>query len=378
MFLLPDPLCDARQLSAATLLWFDAPIMASIPPTIVTKDAFEIVDLAQERQPEWWPRLRFALDGWSVAHEGARKARRVLEPVADRLKSAWMVYPADSAAMERADALIRESTFGLDELSRMIEPGLAGGELLRAALLDGWLEAGEDLDAFYKSCASIFARGSFQRRLVQAYLLRFAAFGETPSALLLSNERLLPLLERFAPAEPQQRQRSGSGPDDVVAFEIFRQILSPQLDPLDEHRVQVVAQILADRTSELEALKGQCDRLSEQIASTPAEDLSRTVEVFVRRHVADDIASVLRLSGRAREEFIAQLLVDRVGWVAALTATTGVAAGGPPGVSLAGGVAVIATLISKGFDVGWSHHKELRDNPYRLFRHVGSALPGAG
>lgn len=290
------------------------------------------------------------------------------------MKSVWMVYAADSAAMSRADALIQESGFPTDDLAHMIEPGLGAGELLRAALLDGWLEAGQDLEAFYERCASIFARETFQRRLIQAYLLRFAAFQSMPSTLLLNNERLLPFLERFAPEERDESteaERSGAVSDDVTAFEIFRQLLSPRLDPLDEGRVQTVAQILADRADELEALKTQCGRLSEQVAGSSIEDLSKTVETFLRRHVADDVASVLRLSSRAKEEFLAQLLMDKVGWIAALTIASGTAAGAPPGVSVAGGIAVIATLISKGIDVGWSHHKELRDNPYRLFRHVG-------
>jgi hypothetical protein len=110
------------------------------------------------------------------------------------------------------------------------------------------------------------------------------------------------------------------------------------------------------------------------LSAVPASELSDAVTLLVRRHVAGDLAALLRLSARAKEDFLAELLADKLTWASLLGLAAGAAAG-PPSASLAGGIAAIATAIAKGVDVGWRNHKALRDNPYRLIRRLGEAVP---
>ena len=71
----------------------------TIPPAILTNDAFGVIDLVQARGPEWAPGLQFAVNTWFGAHKGASDARLMLEPIRERIRTIWMVYPADTAAM---------------------------------------------------------------------------------------------------------------------------------------------------------------------------------------------------------------------------------------------------------------------------------------
>jgi hypothetical protein len=285
-----------------------------------------------------------------------------------------MVYPADSTAMKRADALIDDSGFAITELARMMDPGIAGAELLRHAFLERWLECGAELEALYDVCSTVFERQDFERRLLQAYLLRFAIFNgvNATSKLLLSNERLLPLITRFAP--PESGEEVHAADDDVIAFEIFRHLLSPRLDPLSSARTELLADILANRIDELTALKRQCERLSEKLSGVQESELFHAVTTLVHRHVAEELAVLLRLSARAKQDFMVELLADKLTWVSLIGSAAGTAAG-TTGVSLAGGIAAIATAIAKGVDVGWRNHKAVRDNPYRLIRRLGEAVP---
>ncbi len=334
-----------------------------------------MIDLVSERAPDWAPGLSFALETWRVSHEGANRAREVLDPVRERLQWAWLVYPADRDAMDRADRLIGESGFGVEELATMIDPGVAGAELLRHALLEIWLECDQDLEAFFDACGRVFAREGFQRRLVQAYLLRFAPFKGAPSPLLLSNERLLPLIVRMGEAHSgESSPLEEAEADDTLAFEIFRRIISPRLDPLSPAGAETAAEILASREDELVALRSQCDKLSEQLNGTQPDRMRAVVDEFMRRHVADDLAAVLRLSDRAKTEYLAQVASDKIAWTSLIT-TVVAATQGAPQLTLAGGIGAIATAIAKGVNVGWQHHKDVRDNPYRLIRRLGDAVP---
>jgi hypothetical protein len=106
---------------------------------------------------------------------------------------------------------------------------------------------------------------------------------------------------------------------DVITWELFRQILSPYVDPLNHQRAEALADILANRTEELERYRKKCEQLADQM-QTPETlaELTARVQRFVRLHIADEIAELLRLNRRARDDYIAAVLEDEKTWATTL------------------------------------------------------------
>jgi hypothetical protein len=61
VLLAPDPISTPEMLCAGTLLYFDAPVLLTIPPQVVTQQSFELLDKIQTKNPDWAPRLSSVL-----------------------------------------------------------------------------------------------------------------------------------------------------------------------------------------------------------------------------------------------------------------------------------------------------------------------------
>jgi hypothetical protein len=340
-----------------------------LTPQVVTPEAFEMLDLVKRRRPLWGGNLSLAMNGWGAGARKQEELMKDLEPVRERMKWIWLIYPAGSEAMGRAGDLIRQVTAGT-AVKNAVDPMVALGELVRHVFLELWLENDRKLEGLYNACGNVFAENGFEQQLERAYFLRLGAFEEVPNPLLLSNSSLLPLISNFAPRiEDEQVKDAMTKEEDVAAFEIFRRIISPRLDPLTKPSIQTVAEILASREDELAALKKQCVLLAEELRGTSRENLEPAVEKLVERHVADELAAVLRLSERAKQDFLAEIMADKVTWVSLFSAVAG-AEIAVSELTTAGGIGVVATILAKGVDAGWQFHKEIRDNPYRLIRRL--------
>jgi hypothetical protein len=53
VWLLPDPIAAPSMLSAGSLLYFDAPLILTSPPGVVTQNSFAMTEIINERNPFW-------------------------------------------------------------------------------------------------------------------------------------------------------------------------------------------------------------------------------------------------------------------------------------------------------------------------------------
>ena len=352
--------------AALELLYFNTLTVIN-PPGIATPEAFKLVDLVDQRKPEWGGRMHAILGAWDEMIGGMLELREILNPVHDRMTFALTAYPADRTAMGRSEELLERAERAGVEIGRTTSFPVACGELVRHVFLKLYLEEDEDIDRLYRASAEVFRSEGLERRLLQAALLRLTSFERPPGDLLLNNPGLLPLLEAL---EPEAALPEGvTEPDelDLIAWEIFRRIVGPRTDPLTAPSVEKVEEIHANNEGDLNALKQQCQRLAEQAGTLDEQTLRR----FLRLHVADDLAAVLEFDKRAKEEYLAGLASDPKVITGILVAAAGSATTGEPVVSVVGALAAVGTALAKGVEVGYKRHRELQANPYRIVRRLG-------
>jgi hypothetical protein len=369
MLMLPDPLYRGDQLGAAAVLWFNE-LTVSLPPQVVTRDSFAVLGRLESEEVPWQENLKVILGGWASLNKQSASTLEALADIRDRIKVVWFVYNGDLDAMTRAGTLIRKCGLTHRELLNTIDLWVASAELTRHLFLERWLEVGRDPDAFWTICGDTLNPSSFDDRLVEAYLLRLAAFKDDLPACVLSNPRLLDFIWRCweisgAPdGSPDQRTTD----IDVVGYEVFRHLVSPRLDPMDSAQAVLETSILmATKPDEIAALRRQCLRLAEKVADVPLPRLESEVATFIELHVQDELAALLNMNERSLQDYLEGVMSDRGAWIFLLSSIAG-AASGSSGFTIAGGIGVVATLLSKGVATKFQARKDLRDNPYRFIR----------
>ena len=104
-------------------------------------------------------------------------------------------------------------------------------------------------------CDELFGKYSLHELLAQAYIFRMPILQATPT-IMLSNQNLIHLLSSL-PVEPSDKVTSESTDitRDVIAWEFFRQLLSPTVDPLDANKIILIARMKSSRKDEINRLK---------------------------------------------------------------------------------------------------------------------------
>src|SRR5674476_524080 len=78
----PDPISSPDMLCAGTLLYFDAPIVLTIPPQVITPESFELLQRIKNEKSDWAARLFGVLSAWENKKEGTNNVLKILEPLA--------------------------------------------------------------------------------------------------------------------------------------------------------------------------------------------------------------------------------------------------------------------------------------------------------
>lgn len=372
-FVYPDPIYEPRAIDGAAFIYFDEPIVLTLPPLVVTERAFELVDLVERRQPAWGAKLHGVLATWDREMAGWQGVERVIQPLRDRYTSVWTAYPANDEALADVDDLIAAAGLALEDVSGAVDPVCACGELVLHIFLESWLERDEDVEKLYAYCERIFTDGSLASLLLRSYFFRtliIARFQNVAPVLLLNNPRLAPLLQGL-PIEPAADTSAPSF--DPITWEFFRQILSPHVDPLDHRRAEALADIYAHRSEELKRYRKKCERLADEVrAPVPIDELTTRVARFVRDNVADEIADLLRLNRRARDEYIASVLEDEKTWAATLGAAAALASGHVE-LSVGAGIGGVASLGAKALRAARERRETLRTSDFRIVYRINHA-----
>jgi hypothetical protein len=315
----------------------------------------------------------FLSELWGQESDGCVATLGLLEPLREAFTSTLIAVPGDLEALERASELISAAGFDRVRMRALTDPIVAAGELMNHLYLEMWLSLDEDTEALYAYTAELCSDGDrLEETLQRAYMLRIAHLPTSApfDSLLLNNSQLAPFLLALPGADSHAIDPPSEVAITQASWELFRQLLRPYLEPLTPESVDVIAECRRDRRDEVEALKRQTKRLAEQIAmpDTP-ERLIEQVEEFIRLHVADDVAEVLRLNNEAKQRFLDSILSDRGTWAAAIATAHGSASGSVEW-TLGGVIGAIATLGSKGYATLAERRRELAASDYRLIYNI--------
>jgi len=158
LWVAPDPISTPEMLCAGTLLYFDAPIILTLPPQVVTQQSFELLDKIESKSPDWAPQLFSVLSAWHQKQKGTRAVLTLLKPLArEAFHTVWPVYNSNDEALRRAKELISSAGWTPDQFLSSIDFESACGELVRRLFLEKYLEVNRNLDDLYECIASVFS-----------------------------------------------------------------------------------------------------------------------------------------------------------------------------------------------------------------------------
>jgi len=151
-----------------------------------------------------------------------------------------------------------------------------------------------------------------------------------------------------------------------VAWEFFRQIVSPHIDPLDNATVDRIIELRDQHVDEINALKRRCLSLALDLGQAKDLDtLQREVALHVRARVEGDVQALLSLDKAALDEFLGRVFSDEKTWMAIAGLLYSLAHGGP---SVTAGAAILAlsSIGSKAVGAAAQRREKLRTNDYAL------------
>jgi len=403
----PDPIWNPDIISGACFLYFQEPIILTSLPTVslpILPEAFGLTSLIKKRNPEWTNNFFRLFHQWRKQQESFNKTAELLKPLHGKAyKAIWLSYPRGSSAMKESTALLESTNLRVDEIYQFIDPICAAGELISHILFEMYLEKvyedkdpeaifkmgserarallthesiplekDRDLEPLFEYCQSLFTRESLPSLLTKSYMFRVPML-KGDVRLLLTNQRLLKFLCTLPVEYTGIGQSSKWIDSDVIAWEIFRQLISPKLDPLDEPRVDLICELRESRKEEIERLRLKCQRLAEHFQQIDTLDqLPEAITTFIKRHVENEIAALLRLNKVALENFFVSLFSDEKTWVAISGLVAGIAGSIEWGTYLTAGSAILAlsSIGAKAFKAAAQKGQKLRENDYALIYRI--------
>src|SRR5262249_12655236 len=98
----PDPITAPDMLSGAVFLYFDGPVVSTLPPQVITEVSYDLLRLIAEKRPIWSDTFSGLFSSWRSQQDAFCRMRTILKPLRMRFKTVWVVYPADADALDRA------------------------------------------------------------------------------------------------------------------------------------------------------------------------------------------------------------------------------------------------------------------------------------
>jgi len=395
----PDTCWNREIISGALFLYFhDEKVGFTLRPSVSTFftgiDPFAFLRLVEERKPPWLPNFSKFVHYWRTFQSSLQHTSALLEPLRGTgFKTIWMSYPKGTAAWRSAEELLTSSELGPHEIAGLIDPFSASDELFAHIFFERYLELYEghrtaeemmalgaerfgstevpkpvqvDWSALYAYCEERFGSTELETLLATAYMFRLPILKATP-AVLLSNPKLV----NFLTSLPLKAKRGGEDAAvhidlDVIAWEFFRQLISPRVDPLDERTVRAIAELIQSRSAEIDALKRRCLSLAEDLGSeTDLDEMQKRIRQQIRIHVEAEVQAVLSLDKKAVREFLDSVFSDEKAWIGIATFVYSLIQGGPV---LTAGAAILAlsSLGSKAVKAAAARRQKLEVSDYAL------------
>lgn len=373
----PDPIIDIEMLSGAMFLYFDQPIALTIPPIVVTEKSYELLTIIDERKPEWGNIFYNLLNTWQIQQKCCNRVLKILNPLKDEhLLKVWTVYPANKSALEESKEMIRSSGLTSDALKQMINPINASGELIRHIMLESFLECNENVDELFDYCGNLFNEEPIDNLLAKSYILRLHFLNSLPknTSVAITN---YPIWSNLLNGNVSNLNNEGfqgkkSIDRDVIAWEIFKNIISPKLDPIDEEKVKYIAKLLKTHKEQIEKLKLKCFSLADKIKQIKRlDDLPKQVIDLVQSDVEKELNELLELDKRALSDFLVLVFSDEKVWLGIASFISGIIRGSSV-FTTSGAIAVLSSVGSKSVQTYNKRREKISQSDYGLAYIIGN------
>jgi hypothetical protein len=294
MLFYPDSLWVPEMISGAAFLYFQEPILFTIPSAssigILGAGSSRLVELVKKNNPKWVAEFRKMFDLYVIGTKLSSKTMELLKPLhGPCFKWIQLVYPHTTECLDEAEDLQRSTGYEESSIIKMINPFSAGDSLAKHILFEMYVQtvhsekndhdlvdlgkqyarraiSGDpippeyDVDAapLYEYCDEIFSKQSLTKLLCKAFMLRLVALRNMKAdTIFVSNTEIIPLLTSMPieTGDAVNQNQTSEACEDVIALEIFRQILSPAIDPLNEKCVEIIAEYRNGRKDEISRLR---------------------------------------------------------------------------------------------------------------------------
>jgi hypothetical protein len=222
-----------------------------------------------------------------------------------------------------------------------------------------------DWQKLYEYCDLLFGRISLEEILTTTYMFRLPILAKMPK-ILLSNPKMVPFLASL-PFESTHDHTPGKPIDlDVVAWEFFRQLTSPSIDPISEKTVQRIQDLKERNLSEVDALKRRCFTLAKELGDeTSLDKMQKGISRHIRGGVESEIQNLLALNKTATKEFLDDVFSDEKTWAGIATFLFSLSHGGPL-VTASAAIYSLSNVGSKAVKAAAQRRKKLETSDYAL------------
>lgn len=386
------------MVSGALFLYFrEEQLTFTLYPSVTTHltgaDPFDFFRFVEDANPDWLPKFSKFINIWGRYRSSLRTTSEILEPLhGTGFKTTLMVYPKDTTAWERSEDLIASSELSYAEITRIIDRFSAADELFAHIFLEKFLElyeghrSAEDLielgkraaaegarektqvdwRALYEYCDALFGPAELEDLLTTAYMFRLPILEAAPS-VLLTNSNLIEFLSSLpVDAKRKSGKEAAEVELDVVAWEFFRQLVSPVLDPLDKDAVDKTLRIIQNHPDEIGALKRRCFSLAQELgAEADLEVLQGRISQHIRGKVEGEVQAVLSLDKKAVTDLLDKVFSDKQTWIGIATFLSSLATGGSV-ITAGAAIYALSTVGSKAVRVAFDRRQRLQMNDYAL------------
>ncbi len=375
IFVFPDPITTPEMLSGAVFLYFKDPLILTSPPLAIPAWGLGLIDLVNNRNPSWENKFITLVTMWRKQVDDFKAMQLLLKPLHKKSFTTYLSYPATVNALKDAENLALSSGMSLDSIADVINIENASGEIIRHIMLEEFAENNNDLEGLYKYCDNLFHKENLSHLLVKGYFLRLCMLNmikKHEQRILLTNEKLGWFLSHL-PVEPIVTGAKEIE-KDVISWELFRQILSPRLDPLDEHRVDLIKELVESRSDEIGRLRLKCLLLAEQFEeTTDLKYLVEKVQKVIKFDVEREIADLLKLDRQALDDFFIDLFGDEKTWMA-MAAFIAAAISGHTHVSTGAAIAALSSVGAKAFKQAANRKQKLKTTDLALVYTINHKL----
>lgn len=363
----PDPVTSSDILGGACFLYFKSPLFLTLPPMVVIEEPYEIITLINQRRPQRAENFSILFGSWRLQQNLSNEMLTLLEPLKGKcFKTIWTVYNADIDALKKSEELVKSKNLLLEDVFPLINPYNACGEIIRHIMLESFLELKRDINSLFDYCGEILSSGPIEDLLVKGYLLRVSLLNNIghKMPIMLTNAGVWNFLSSGLVSEEEDNLNVVD--NDVISWEIFRQIISPRLDPLNEERVEFILELIENRQEQIDRLRLKCFSLAEKIKQPKTlSQLPNQIERFIRVEVEKEIADLLKIDKKALDDFFLSIFSDEKTWLAALSFIAGIVSGTTT-VTTGAAIATISSLSAKTVQAIGKKKDKLNASDYAL------------